>query len=85
MNVCTKVHNNPSNRSRDISLKTTDVNLVVALNLQNVVPIYLVIVEVFHRISENSDWLVALEERIHRIVNMNVCTSLQIDTTIPKG
>lgn len=31
MNVCTKFHSNPFNSRQDISLKTTNVNLAVAL------------------------------------------------------
>jgi len=55
------------------------------MSVQNIVRVYLDDVEIFHRISENTDLLMALEEksrgdrkviRIYPLGTTNVCTKL---------
>ncbi len=46
------------------------------MSVRNLVPIYQVDVEIFHRINENVDLMVVLEEKsgVHPLGTMNVCT-----------
>ncbi len=75
MNVCAKFHGNLSNSCRNISLKTTNVNLMVVLaevtgSKKHYDPSSEVDVELFQSINENFDLLVMVEEKSQEITKL---------------